>query len=89
MDEYMLPPEEAKNAIFMTVYDGVMEFDMNDTRYELVLEHRVRGKEQIIFVADFDRNQFKVYSVEFRSGSFIKTPTPIKILNEIIRKKII
>lgn len=89
MDEGILTGEESKNAIFMSVYDGVMEFDINDKRYELVLEHRVRGKEEIIFLYDFDKNEFKVYSVEFRSGNFVKTKTPIKFLNEIIRKKII
>lgn len=89
MCDSVLTDEESKNAIFMSVYDGVMEFDIDNKRYELVLEHRVRGKEEIIFLYDFDKNEFKVYAVEFRHGNFVKTQTPIKFLNEIIRKKII
>ena len=85
----ILTLEESKNAIYMTLYDGMMEFDIDGKRYELVLEHRVRGSEQILFIYNFDTNEFKVYSVEFRQGNFIKTKTPIKYLNEIIRKKII
>jgi len=89
MNEGIFIDDETKNALFMSVYDGIVEFDMNGKRYELVLEYRVRGKEEIIFIGDFDKNEFKVYSVEFRSGNFVKTKTPIKFLNEIIRKKII